>query len=117
MAIHLNQQAFEFAQQQIKKGNVDRDERDDWSKAEPSAQAENEFIEAHGWDEYAHWHLGEDDEASEHTKGRYSFPYGDFSRVHRSGVIAAESRAGQNKYSDIEDATVRLRDLIDQHSG
>lgn len=29
------------------------------------------------------WHLGVDDEASEHTKARYKFPYGDFARVHR----------------------------------
>ena len=59
---------------------------------QPSTEAENEFIEAHGWDEYANWHLGVDDEASEHTKARYKFPYGDFERVHRCGLIAAEVR-------------------------
>ena len=38
------------------------DQRDDWSEHQPSTKAENEFIEAHGWDEYANWHLGVDDE-------------------------------------------------------
>jgi hypothetical protein len=34
------------------------DQRDDWSEHQPSTKAENEFIEAHGWEEYANWHLG-----------------------------------------------------------
>jgi hypothetical protein len=34
--------------------------------------------------------------------------------VHRCGVLSAESRAGRNKHSDIEDATVKLRDMMDE---
>jgi hypothetical protein len=116
MTIRLNHRAFEFAEAQIKKGNVVRDGRDAWSEHRPPTRAENEFIEAHGWEEYARWHLGEDAEASEHTKARYSFPYGDFARVHRCGLLAAEVRAGQNDHPDIEDATVRLRDMMDQQN-
>ena len=70
--------------------------------------------QANGWDEYANWHLGIDDEASEHTKARYKYPYGDFSQVHRCGVLAAEVRAGRNKHADIENATIHLRDMIDE---
>jgi len=114
MAITLNERSFAFAQAQIKNGQVVLDERDGWSEHEPSTRAENEFIEAHGWDEYAHWHLGLDDEASEHTKARYKFPYGDFTRVYRSALLAAETRAGQNKYRDIEDAAIRLREEMEE---
>ena len=114
MAAKLNKRSFEFAQDQVKKGKVALDQRDDWSEHQPSTQQENEFIEAHGWDEYANWHLGLDDEASEHTKARYKYPYGDFSKVHRCGVLSAESRAGRNKQSDIEDATIKLRDMMDE---
>ena len=39
--------------------------------------------------------LGDDDEEPEDTKGRYRFPYGDFEKVHRCGLLAAVSRAGQ----------------------
>jgi hypothetical protein len=99
---------------QIKQGHVVLDRRDDWSEHQPSAKAENEFIEARGWDEYAHWHLGVDDEASEHTKARYKFPYGDFERVHRCGLNAAEVRAARQKYLDIEDAAIRLRKMMDK---
>jgi hypothetical protein len=62
----------------------------------------------------ANWHLGVDDEASERTKARYKFPYGDFARVHRCGLLAAEARAGRMKYRDIEDAAIRLRDIMDE---
>ena len=114
MTTTLNERACHFAQDQIKNGKVVLDQRDDWSEHQPSARKENEFIEAHGWDEYANWHLGVDDEATEHTKARYKFPFGDFGRVHRCGVLSAEVRAGQNKYRDIENAAIRLRDAMDE---
>lgn len=53
-----------------------------------------------------------DDEASEHTKARHKFPYGDFERVHRCGLIVAEVRAAE--YLDIEDAAIRLREMMDK---
>jgi hypothetical protein len=114
MATKLNKHSFEFAQDQIKQGKVVLDERDDWSEHQPSTRQENEFIDAHGWDEYANWHLGLDDEASEQTKARYKYPYGDFDKVHRCGLLSAEVRAGRNKHSDIEDATIKLRDMMDE---
>jgi hypothetical protein len=113
MTTRLNERSYAFAEDQIKNGNALADQRDDWSEHQPSARQENEFIEAHGWDEYALWHLGLDDEASEHTKGRYKYPYGDFTRVHRCGLLAAEVRAGRNRHSDIEDAAIRLREMLD----
>jgi hypothetical protein len=54
-----------------------------------------------------------DDGASEQTKARYKFPFGDFEKVHRCGLLAAEVRAGQRKYRDIEDAAIRLREMIE----
>jgi hypothetical protein len=42
--------------------------------------------------------LGVDTDENEDTKGRYKFPYSDFAKVHRYGVLAAENRAGQYKY-------------------
>ena len=104
----LNQKAYEHAQRLIKNGKFVGDDRDDWSEHQPSAAEENEFIEKHGWGEYSKWHLGLDEEYDEETKSRYKFPYGDFKKVHRCGLLAAESRAGQYKYSDIERAAAHL---------
>ena len=113
MSIHLNKKALEQARKLVEKGDVVRDERDDWSEHAPSADDENRFIEKNGWDEYALWHLGEDPEKSEETKGRFSFPYGDFRKVHRCAVLALESRAAQNDHDDIARESKRLRELID----
>jgi hypothetical protein len=114
MAVKLNRKAFEHAKELVGRGNVVIDERDAWSEHQPSAQAENEFIRRHGFDEYAKWYLGIDEEEDEQTKGRYRFPYGDFEKVHRCGVLSAESRAGQYKYYDIQNAAAHLHGMIEQ---
>lgn len=43
----------------------------------------------------------------------YKFPSGDFERVHRCGLLAAESRAGQRKYFDIELAVAHLHGMLE----
>lgn len=113
MTVKLNRTALDHARELIGKSRIARDERDDWSEHAPSAADENAFIEKHGWDEYALWHLGEDTDASEETKGRYSFPYGDFARVHRCAVISLESRAAQNDHDEIARASKRLLEQLD----
>jgi hypothetical protein len=115
MAVKLNETAFEHARALIDEGDVVVDERDDWSEHQPSTDDENRFIERRGIREYAKWHLGLDDEQDENNKGRYKFPYGDFQKVHRCAILAAESRAGQYKYADIERATAHLHGMIERH--
>ena len=116
MTTHLNRKALEHAKGLVRDGKVTRDGRDDWSEAAPTADDENAFIEKRGWAEYALWHLGEDPSQSAETKGRFTFPYGDFSRVDRGGVISAESRAAQNDHDTIATATRELLDLIDKEN-
>jgi hypothetical protein len=113
MAIELNEPALRQARSLVRDGKVVRDERDDWSEAAPSADDENAFIEREGWTAFSHWHLGIDESANPETKQAYSFPYGDFRRVYRSGVISGESRAGQYDHAEIERALKKLLDLID----
>jgi hypothetical protein len=115
--VHLNQGGVEYAQELIKAGKVVYDERDQWSEHQPSAEAENEFIRRHGFGEYAKWHLGIDADEPEETKARYKIPYGDFTKVHRCGVLAAESRAGQYKYLDVERAAAHLHGMIEGAKG
>jgi hypothetical protein len=117
MGVKLNDRAFEHAKELINNRQYVYDDRDAWSEHEPSAKEENEFIEKHGWDEYALWHLGVDDETAPETKGHYKFPYGDFQAVHRCAVLAAESRAGQREYIDIELAAAHLHGALDALRG
>jgi hypothetical protein len=113
MAATLNQRGFDHAKKLVEAGTVVLDERDDWSEHQPTAARENEFISEHGMDEYARWHLGVDSSHGEQAKARYKFPYGDFTAVHRCGVIAAEVRAAQQDYTDIEVAAAHLHGMLD----
>jgi hypothetical protein len=111
-AVKLNVAAFEYAKELISQGHVVIDGKGAWRKHRPSTEIENEFIRLHGFGEYAKWHLGIDDRYAESTKRRYKFPYGDFKNVHRCGVLAAQSRAGQYKYYEIENAAAQLKAMI-----
>jgi hypothetical protein len=113
MAVKLNKRAFEHAKNLIEQGKFVFDEKDMWSEHQPSAQAENEYLKEHGFGEYGKWYLGIDTDEDEENKRRYKFPYSDFEKVHRCGVLAAESRAGQYKYDDIEHAAAHLHGMID----
>lgn len=113
MAVTLNERAFEYAKTLVNDGGFVYDDRNAWREHQPSEAEENHFIEEHGFDEYARWYLGVDDEADDDTKGHYKFPYGDFDEVHRCGLLAAESRAGQRKYYDIELAVAHLHGMLD----
>jgi hypothetical protein len=114
MSVKLNETGIRHARTLAHDGAVVRDERDDWSEHAPSADDENAFIEKHGWGEYSKWHLGVDDDMDRDTKGHYSFPYGDFDKVHRCAVISLESRAGQYDHDDIRDEAKKLLELIDE---
>jgi hypothetical protein len=91
--------------------------RSDWGEVQPRAEDENRYLERHSWDEYADWHLGLTVGASDGTKARYAFVYGDFRRVHRSGIIACHFRAAEWRHKEIELAAHELLQLIDRTSG
>lgn len=114
MSVKLNKQAVKHARRLIKNGKVVHDERDAWSEDALPARAETEWLKKHDWDAFAEWHLGVDPKASPETKGRYSFPMGDYQKVHRCAVISMESRAAQYGHKDIAKASKRLLTLIDK---
>ncbi len=107
----LNESAERKATDLIKSHQYVKDS--DWSEAQPSTGEENDYLNKHGWDEYGQWHLGIHEDESKETKGRFGFPYGDFRRVHHSGLIAAKQRAAQQGYGDIEAAADRLLKLLE----
>jgi hypothetical protein len=117
MRITLNERAYAHARRLIDEGRFVLDDRDEWSEHRPSSAQENAHIEANGIEDYARWFLGIDEEQDEESKSRYKFPYGNFARVHRCGVLAAESRSGQYKYFDIERAAAHLHGMLDALMG
>jgi hypothetical protein len=86
----------------------------DWGAAQPAADAQNDYLDKHSWDEYAAWHLGLTEGANDETKARYAFVYGDFRRVHRTALIACVYRASEWRHKDIELAAHDLLQLLDK---
>jgi hypothetical protein len=85
----------------------------DWGDVQPSAAEETTFLESHSWEQYSEWHLGLTEGAAEETKARYGFVYGDFRRVHRTGLIACHYRAAEWRHKEIELAAHELLQLLD----
>jgi hypothetical protein len=88
----------------------------DWGDVQPGAEAENAFLDANSWDEYAEWHLGLTEGATDETKARYGFVYGDFRRIHRSGLIACQYRAAELRHKAVELAAHELLQRLDKKS-
>src|SRR5438552_15889654 len=107
-SIKVNENAVAFASHLIQEGHLIVDGKGAWREHKPLPDVENEFIRAHGFAEYAKWHLAVDERYAVNTKRRYKFPYGDFTNVHRCGLLAVKARAAEHKYHDIEDAAARL---------
>lgn len=89
----------------------------DWGDVQPDAEAENAYLERHSWDDYAAWHLGLTDGASDETKGRHAFGYGDFRRVHRAALIACVYRAAEWRHKQVEVAAHELLQELDRTAG
>jgi hypothetical protein len=88
----------------------------DWGEAQPRATDENAYRDKHSWDEYAQWFLGLTDGAKDLTKARYAFVYGDFRRIHRTGLIACHYRAAEWRHKEIELAAHDLLQHLDRTS-
>src|SRR5215207_2624738 len=89
----------------------------DWGTVQPRADAENAFLASHSWAEYAEWHLGLTEGATDETKARYAFVYGDFRRVHRTALIACVYRASEWRHKHVELAAHDLLQHLDATSG
>jgi len=116
MTVKLNQRAYEYAKRLIEQDKFIDDERDAWSDHHPSTQIEEDFIEKNGFSEYGKWFLGINDEYGEDRTRHYEFLYGDFENLHRCGILAAQGRAGQQKYVDVENAAADLLAVIDKQA-
>lgn len=111
----VNSKAVERARDLIAKRQYVLDS--EWGDVQPDAEAQNRYLQSHSWEDYASWHLGLTDGATDETKARYAFIFGDFRRVHRSGLIACVYRASEWRHKDIELAAHELLQHLDRVSG
>ncbi|HEY2297533.1 MAG TPA: hypothetical protein VGH43_07385 [Jatrophihabitans sp.] len=108
----VNDEAVKHARKLIDQGAYD--DKTEWSEAAPSADDANQEIDKDSFDEFTRWHLGINADASEGTKGRYAFPYGDFKKVNRAALIHAKQRASQNGHGQVEKAADEVLEYLDR---
>jgi len=89
----------------------------DWGDAQPSTDDDNAYLERHSWEEYAAWHLGLTEGANDETKARHAFVFGDYRRVHRTGLIACVYRASEWRHKAVELAAHDLLQELDRAAG
>ena len=111
----LNEAGVAHARELIDAGQYD--DATAWSQAAPSAAEEDEERDDEGQESYAEWHLAVDESKGEGTKGRYRFPYGDFTKVNRAALVHAKQRASQNDHPEIERAADELLQRLDAKRG
>ena len=91
--------------------------RSDWGDAQPGTDDENRYLERHSYEEYGAWHLGLTEGPGDATKARYAFVFGDFRRIHRSGIIACHFRAAEWRHKAVELAAHELLQYLDAKAG
>jgi hypothetical protein len=111
----VNRRAVAYARQLIDSGHYVLDS--DWGESQPTTEDENAFLASHSWKAYAEWHLGLTDGASDETKARHAFVFGDLRRIHRTGLIACEYRAAEWRHKAIELAAHNLLQRLDRRAG
>ena len=110
----MNQRAVERARRLIESRQYVL--QSEWGDVQPRAADQNAFLESHSWEEYAEWHLGLTEGPADETKARYAFVYGDFRRLHRSGLIAVHYRAAEWRHKEVELAAHELLQVLDAAS-
>lgn len=94
----------------IESGDVIRPES--WKR--PTAEMENAYLEANGYDKYAEWFLGIDPELDKETKGHYGYIFtSDFKTVDRRGLSAIRQYSAQNNMTAIYAAAGKMIEAID----
>ncbi|HEX6684508.1 MAG TPA: hypothetical protein VF062_17020 [Candidatus Limnocylindrales bacterium] len=108
----VNDAAVKHARELIKAGQYVLDS--DWGEVQPDAASQNAFLDKHSWDDYGQWHLALTVGANDETKARYGFAYGDFKRLHRTGLVACVYRAMEWRHKDVELAAHKLLQELDK---
>ncbi len=112
MSIELNQEGFNYAKSLIEEGRVVNDLHGDWDEVNPGTREQDQFIHERGMEAFGRWHLGFKVGGSREDKTSYSFPYGNYEDLYRSGVIAAEERAAQFHHGQVLEAAKALEEML-----
>lgn len=83
-----------------------------WEHNAPTEEQRAAYKAAYGEAALGLWYLAVERDAG--GNAIYTLPYGDFRKLHRSGVVAAYKRAIQLNAADVEAGARELLDLLDR---
>ena len=109
--VTMNRDAVRHAAALIEAGKIE----DGGSWSGPSPDAENDLIEAEGWDDFGRWYLGRQSDANPESKAHFRYPFSDdFKTISVKGLKAIRSRSAQNDEEDIFAAAGRMLEAIEK---
>ena len=115
MAVQVNESAIAFLSEKIADGAFVSESS--WPDDRPANEEEISYIEEHGWNGFAKWHLALDTQASQFSKRRYEHLAGDFETVHRSALMAAHAKAVKLGFDQVKAAAETLVTELDEAAG
>jgi len=115
MAVQVNESAIAFLSEKIADGAFVSEGH--WPDDRPANEQEISYIEEHGWNGFAKWHLALDTQASQFSKRRYEHLAGDFEKVHRGALMAAHAKAVKLGFDQVKAAAETLVSELDEAAG
>ncbi|MFQ3568540.1 MAG: hypothetical protein SNJ59_16250 [Aggregatilineales bacterium] len=110
MSIVLNQPALEYARRLLDDEQYAINTV--WEHNAPTEEQSSAYKAMHGEAAFKLWYLAIERDAN--GNAIYMLPYGDFRKLHRSGVVAAYKRAIQLNAADVAAGARELLDLLDR---
>jgi len=115
MAVQVNESAISFLSEKIADGAFVSE--GSWADDRPANEEEISYIEEHGWNGFAKWHLALDTQANQFSKRRYEHLAGDFEKVHRSALMTAHAKAVKLGFDQVKAAAEKLVAALDEAAG
>ncbi|MCL5874879.1 MAG: hypothetical protein M1114_00200 [Candidatus Dependentiae bacterium] len=112
MAIKLNKAAYDHAVYIIKNGLEVEHDTNNWDEVQATPDEEIRYLNNHGLEQYGTWFLGIDTDADPKSKDKYTYPFGDFSVLHKSALLEAIKLAAKNSDEAIKTAAEQLLAMI-----
>ena len=114
MAVKLHKAGFDHAMAIIQDGLEVEHDSNNWEAVKPTRDEMDHYFNTHTLDEYGLWFLGIDTDADPKSSDKFKYPYGDFSVLHKSGLVAIEKDATMTNNHEIKTAAQKLLQLLNQ---
>jgi len=112
MAVKLHKAGFDHAMAMIQDGLEVEHDSNNWLQVQPTRDEIVHYLDTHTLEEYGLWFLGIDTDVDSKSSDKFKYPYGDFSVLHQSGLVAIEKDATMANNHDVKAAAQKLLTML-----